>query len=157
MKEKTDKLITFVGLGIALLATVLMILFAMNNGDVKVLEAVRQGGLFDATYWILIILIAVSIVAILWFLVLKLIHNFKTHPGYLKKFLILVGVIVVACVVAFVLAKGTDVSPALMEKNDITEGTSKLIGAACILVYILVIAAAVSILYSECSKALKKK
>ena len=67
------------------------------------------------------------------------------------------GVIVVACVIAFVLAKGTDVSPALMEKNDITEGTSKLIGAACILVYILVIAAAVSIIYSECSKALKKK
>jgi magnesium-transporting ATPase (P-type) len=157
MKEKTDKLITWIGLGVALLATVLSILFAMSNGDVKVLEAVRNGGLFDATYWILIILIAISLIAIVWFLVVKLAHNFKENPGYIKKFLLMLGLIIVACLAAFLLSRGNDVSPALMEKNNITEGTSKLIGAACILVYILVIAAACSIIYVECSKAFKKK
>lgn len=157
MKEKTDKLITFVGLGIALIATVLSIFFAINNGDVKALEAVRQGGLFDATYWILVCLIAVSLIAILWFLCVKLAHNFKEQPGYWKKFLLLIVLIVVVCLVSFLVAKGNDVSPVLMEKNNITEGTSKLIGAACIMVYILVIGAACAILYTECSKAFKKK
>jgi hypothetical protein len=44
-----------------------------------------------------------------------------------------------------------------MEKKDITEATSKLIGAACIMVYILVIGAAGCIVYSEIAKSLKNK
>ena len=62
-----------------------------------------------------------------------------------------------ACLAAFLLAKGNDVTPALMEKFNVTEGTSKLIGAACILVYILVIGAAGCIVYAEVAKSLKKK
>ena len=62
----------------------------------------------------------------------------------------------VVCVLAFVLSKGNDVSPALMEKHGVTEGTSKLIGAACYMVYILVIVAAVSIIYTAIAKSLKK-
>ncbi len=157
MKEKTDKLITFIGLGVALLCTVLAIVFAMNNGDVKSLDSVRQGGLFDATYWILALMVILSIVAIVIFLFVKLANRFKEVPGYAKKFFIILGVAVVVCLAAFLLAKGNDVTPALMEKSGTTEGTSKLIGAACILVYILVIGAACCIVYAEISKSLKKK
>ncbi|MBP3763597.1 MAG: hypothetical protein J6I49_06960 [Bacteroidales bacterium] len=157
MNEKTDKLITFVGLGIALLCTVLAIVFAMNNGGVKDLWAVNQGGLFDAVYWILVCLVAISIIAIVIFLFVKLANRFKTVPGYAKKFFIILGVAIVACVAAFLLAKGNDVTPALMERQDISEGTSKFIGAACILVYILVIGAACCIVFAEVSKSLKKK
>ena len=157
MNEKTDKLITYVGLGIALLCTVLAIVFAMNNGDVKELSAGRQGGLFDATYWILVCLVAVSIIAIVIFLFVKLANRFKTVPGYAKKFFIILGVAIVACVASFLLSSGNDVTPALMERFNVSEGTSKLIGAACILVYILVIGAACCIVYAEVSKSLKKK
>ena len=157
MKQATDKIITLAGLGVALLCTVLSILFAMNNGDVKVLEAVKNGGLFDATFYILLCLVIFSIAAIVFFLVIKLAKRFAEDKGYWKKFLGLVAIIVVVLVVAFVLSKGGDVNLALMEKHNITEGTSKLIGAACIVVYILVIAAACSILYSEVAKSLKKK
>ena len=62
----------------------------------------------------------------------------------------------VVCVLSYVLSSGTDVSPAVMEKFDISEGTSKLIGAACYMVYILVIAAAVSIIYTAIAKSFKK-
>ena len=156
MKEKTDKLITFCGLGIALLCFVLAIIFAMNNGGVKDLAAVQAGGLFDTIYWILIAMIAISIIAILVFLCLKLANRFKSVPGYAKKFFIILAVAVVVCLAAFLLAKGNDVTPALMEKSGTTEGTSKLIGAACWMVYILVIGAAVAIIYSEVSKLFKK-
>ncbi len=156
MKEKTDKLITLVGLGIALVCTILTIAFAMNNGGVKDLSAVKANGLFDVTYWILICFVVLSIAAIVYFLIVKLAKRFKEDPGYLKKFLCLVGVVVVVLAVSYLLAKGNDVTPALMEKFEVTEGTSKLIGAACILVYILVIGAAVSILYTEIAKLIKK-
>ena len=158
MKEKTDKLITFVGLGIALLCFVLAIVFAMNNGsDVKTLADVKAGGLFDTIYWILVALVAISIVAIIIFLCIKLADRFKTVPGYAKKFFIILGVAIVACVASFLLSSGNDVTPALMERFNVSEGTSKLIGAACILVYILVIGAACCIVYAEVSKSLKKK
>ena len=156
MKEKTDKLITLLGLGIAVVCTLLTIIFAMNNGGVKELEAVRANGLFDATYWILVCFVVVSIAAIVYFLVVKLAARFKEEPGYLKKFLVLVGIVVVVLLVSYLLSKGNDVTPALMEKFDVTVGTSKLIGAACILVYILVIGSAVSILYTEIAKLIKK-
>ena len=157
MKESTRKLITLIALGIAVLATVLSVLFAMNNGGVKELTAVKANGLFDATFWILVCLVAISLVAIVWFLVIKLAKRFSEDKGYWKKFLGLVLAIVVVLAAAFLLSKGNDVSPALMEKQKISENTSKLIGAACYVVYILVIAAACSILYTEVAKSLKKK
>ena len=156
MKEKTDKLITLLGLGIAVVCTILAIVFAMNNGGVKELAAVQQNGLFDAVYWILICFVAVAIAAIVFFLIVKLANNFKEQPGYWKKFLLLVAIVVVVCVVSYVLSKGNDVTLALMEKNNISESTSKLIGAACWMVYILVIGAAVSIVYTEVAKLFKK-
>ena len=157
MKETTRKLITLCGLGVAIIATVLAILFAMNNGGVKELAAVKANGLFDATFWILVCLIAISLLAIVWFLVKALAKHFAEDKGYWKKFLGIVLAIVVVCVLAFVISKGNDVSLALMEKQNITESTSKLIGAACYVVYILVIAAAVAIVYTEVAKSFKKK
>lgn len=156
MKESTRKLVMWCGIGVALLCMVLTIIFAINNGGVKELEAVKANGAFDATFWILVCLIAVSLIAIVVFLVKKLAHNFKEQPGYWKKFLGLVAAIVVVCLAAFLLSKGNDVSPALMEKHDVTTGISKLIGAACIIVYILVAGAAVAIVYSEIAKSFKK-
>ena len=156
MKESTRKLITWAGLIIAGICTVLSIVFAMYNGDVKELSAVKANGLFDATFYILLCLIAVSIIAILVFVCASLAKKFKEDKGYWKKFIGIVAAIVVVCVLAFVLSKGNDVSPALMEKHGVTEATSKLIGAACYMVYILVIVAAVSIVYTAIAKSLKK-
>ena len=156
MKESTRKLITWAGLIIAGICTVLSIVFAMYNGDVKELSAVNANGLFDATFYILLCLIAVSVIAIVVFLCIGLGKKFSEDKGYWKKFLGIVAAIVVVCVLAFVLSKGNDVSPALMEKHDVTEATSKLIGAACYMVYILVIVAAVAIVYTAIAKSFKK-
>ncbi len=157
MKESTRKLITLIALGIAIVSTVLSVLFAVYNGGTKELLAVKHNGLFDATFWILVALIAISIVAILLFVVKGLAKHFAEDKGYWKKFLGIVLAIVVVCVAAYALSGGNDVSPALMEKHSISVATSKLIGAACYVVYILVIAAACAIVYTEVAKSLKKK
>ena len=149
MKEKTDKLVTLVCLGLAVLATVFAVVFALDIDN--------NAFFYGITYWMLLLLLGVSIVAIVVFLCKKLADRFKTQPGYLKKFLLLIGLVVVVLVVSYLLATGNDVNSGLLEKNNLTEGSSKLIGAACIVVYILVIGAACSILYVECSKLFKKK
>lgn len=135
-------------LGVALLASVFAIVFALNT---------QNEAMFGIAYWIIFCLVVVSIAAILVFLCVKLAKRFKEEPGYWKKFLLLVVLVVVACLAAYLLSTGNDVKAALLEKNNMTEGTSKLIGAACILVYFLVIGAACSILYTECAKLFKKK
>ena len=76
------------------------------------------------------------------------------HLGFIFLTALLIGIIVVLLVVSFLLAKGTDVD---IVKYNITEGTSKLIGAACILVYIIVIGAALSILVTEVMPKSNKK
>ena len=118
---------------------------------------VRQGGLFDAIYWILMCLVGISIVAIVIFLCVKLADRFKKVPGYAKKFFIILCRRRCGLRCQLPACQRQRRNPALMEKNNITEGTSKLIGAACILVYILVIGAAGCIIYAEVAKSLKKK
>ena len=163
MKEKTDKILTWVLLAVSLVATAFSILFALQSDPDHIMEGVTEvgnnfSGMFDVAFWMMAILIGISIVAILCFLVKKLACRFKDEPGYLKKFLILVVIIAAVLVVSFVLATGNDVPAALLEKNNLTEGSSKLIGAACILCYIIVIAAALAILVTEVlPKSNKKK
>ena len=146
MKEKTDKLLTLALLGLAIVATVFAFIFALNT--------VSNSAMFDIAFWLLVIMIGFSLLAIVVFLCKKLAGRFKTEKGYLKKFLILVALIVVLLVVAFLLAKGTDVD---IVKYGISEGTSKLIGAACILVYLIVIGAALAILVTEIMPKYNKK
>lgn len=157
MKESKRKLLQWTCLGIACICSVLAIMFPLVNDEMKYLSDIKVSAPFDITYWVLVLMVVVSIIAILVYLFIKLANRFKSVPGYAKKFFIILGVAVVACVAAYVLSSGNDVTPALMEKSGTTEGTSKLIGAACILVYILVIGAACSILYAEIAKSLKKK
>ena len=138
MKEKTDKILTLALLGLAIIATVFAFVFALNT--------VNNSGMFDIAFWLLIIMIGFSLLAIVVFLCKKLIERFKSEKGYLTKFLLLIALIAILLVVSFVLAKGGDVD---IVKYGISEGASKLIGAACILVYIIVIGAALSILVTE--------
>ena len=146
MKEKTDKLLTLALLGLAIVATVFAFIFALNT--------VSNSTMFDIAFWLLVIMIGFSLLAIVVFLCKKLAGRFKTEKGYLKKFLLLVVLIIVLLVVAFLLAKGTDVD---IVKYGISEGTSKLIGTACIISYIIVIGAALSILVTEIMPKSNKK
>ena len=146
MKEKTDKIMTLALLGLAIVMTAIAFVFALNTAN---------GGMFDLAFWLLIAMMVVAIGAIVLFLVKKLAERFATEKGYLKKFLILIGIAIVAILLSYILAKSDDVD---LIKFGITEGTSKLIGAACILCYILCGGAVVAIVVSEClPKSNKKK
>ena len=149
MKEKTSKLITFVCLGLTILATVFAIIFALDIS--------KYSSLYNVAYGITGAFVVLSIAAIVIFALVQWLKNFKNDRKKAMKSLYVIALAVIVCIVAFLLAKGNDVSNVLLEKNNISEATSRLIGAACILVYILVGAAAVAIVYVEVSKSFKKK
>ena len=162
MKEKTDKILTLALLGVSIIATVFAILFALQSDPKHIMDGIREvgnsfSGMFDIAFWMLIILTGFALCAIIVFLIKKMAVSFKDEPGYLKKFLILLGLIIVVLGASFLLAKGNDVNPALLDKHMLSEGASKLIGAACILVYIIVIGAALAIVVTEVMPKSNKK
>jgi H+/Cl- antiporter ClcA len=163
MKEKTDKILTLVLLGISIIATVIAVLFASGSDPKHVLQGVQEignnfSGMFDIAFYLLVIMVGISLVAIVFFLLKRLIGKFKDEPGYLKKFLLLVGVVVVLLIVPYLLSSGTDVSNLMLNKYNVTTSASRLIGAACILVYIIIFGAVLAILVTEVMpKSSKKK
>lgn len=157
MKEKTDKLLTLVMLGVALLATVFAVLFAIGNGSADSLEGLTNPGTFDVAYIILMCLVIAAIVGIFVFLVVKLVNRFMSDGKYWVKFLTVTVICVAVVVVSYLLSSGSDVPAEFLAKNETSEGVSKLIGAACIMVYILAAGSVISILFTEIAKPFKKK
>lgn|SRR5574344_570086 len=143
MQEKTKKLITWISLGVAILGSIFAIIFALDQE--------KFSNMFDIAYWFMFAFVIATIAAMLIFLVTRVIK------GRGKGLIIGLGLLVAVAVVAFLLSKGTDISSAVLEKNNVTEGTSKMVGAGCITIYILLIASALSILYVEVSTVFKKK
>lgn len=143
MLEKTRKLITWICLAVAVLGSVSAIIFAMTKSD----------ALYGVAYGILLAALVLAVLFIIGFSATALIKSGK--QGIMNALKVL-GVVVVVLLVAFLLSKGDDVNPLLLEKKELSNGASKLIGAGAITVYILVIGAFLSILYVEVSKAFKK-
>jgi len=141
MQEKSRKLITWVSLGIAVLGSIFAIIFALDT---------TNNIMFDIAYYILFIFVGAALVAMLGYRVISLVK------GGSRGLLIGLGSLIVVAVVAFLLSKGDDISPVLMEKNNITTGASRLIGTGCVTVYILVAVTILSIIYVEASKLFKK-
>lgn len=75
------------------------------------------------------------------------------NPKGLVKSLIGVGALIVLFIVGYALSSSAVTTS--WEAKGITEGTSKLVGAGLIMFYIVLIVAALGLIYSEISKAFK--
>lgn len=154
MKEKTRKLITIILLGLSVIGTVLAVFHAMGSNPKNQLDGMvelgnAQSGLYDIVYWILAAFIFIALICIVVFAC-------KGIKFGKKLIVTLIGAAVIIGL-SFVLSSGTDVSSVMLEKYNTTEDQSKLIGAACYIVYILCAAAFAAIVYVEIANSLKKK
>lgn len=162
MKEKTRKLIQWIFLGLAVLGGIFAIFHATGSESDHVLEGMTEAGnplssLYDIAYYLLIVIMLVAIVSILFFVFRQFISNFKDDPKKARRSLFSVGLMILVVIISFIFAKGTDVSQAMLDKNNLTVGVSKWIGAACFMVYIMVVVAILTIVYTELNKMFKKK
>ena len=115
-------------------------------------ETNPNSGLWDIVFFVLVAMIAVSVIAAIIFMFKSL-----AEKGKLVKFFIGLIAIVAIIFVLYLLSSGTDISASMLDKYGATQTTSKWIGAFCYIVYILVIGAACAILYTEIAKSFKKK
>ena len=146
MKEKTDKMLTLVMLLLGVVCAVFAFFFALK------VETNPNSGLWDIVFFVLVAMIAVSVIAAIIFMFKSL-----AEKGKLVKFFIGLIAIVAIIFVLYLLSSGTDISASMLDKYGATQATSKWIGAFCYIVYILVIGAACAILYTEIAKSFKKK
>ncbi len=141
MLEKLRKTIMWCSLCIAIVVSVLAILFAANQ--------TKFGWAFDVAFWVLICFIVLSLLVWLFYGIISL----KDKP---KKTIIFAGAIIVVAVAAVLLALGDTMPQEMLMKYNTSEKTAKLIAIACYATYITVIGALVLMIYSAISKSFKK-
>lgn len=141
MLEKLRKTIMWCSLCIAIVVSVLAILFAANQ--------TKFGWAFDVAFWVLICFIVLSLLVWLFYGIISL----KDKP---KKTIIFAGAIIVVAVASVLLALGDTMPQEMLMKYNTSEKTAKLIAIACYATYITVIGALVLMIYSAISKSFKK-
>ena len=163
MQEKSKKIVLIAMLAVAIIAGVFAVLFAAQVPDKKNMslaeyEQAMDGisPIFNIASCILYIILIVAVAAILIFAIVQLIKNFKDEPKKAIKTVAIIVLMLVIFLVSWLVASGTDVSDTLLAKKELTQSGSKLVGAACISVYILFFASLLSIVYVEVAKLIKK-
>ena len=141
MLEKLRKSIMIGSLCIAVIVSVLAILFAANQ--------TKFGWAFDAAFWVLICYVALSLLVWLFYGILSL----KDKP---KKTIIFAGAIIVVIVAAILLSLGDTMPQEMLLRYETSEKTAKLIAIACYTTYFTVGGAIVMLLWSVISKSFKK-
>ncbi len=141
MLEKLRKTIMWASLCVAIVVSVIAILFAANQ--------TKFGWAFDVAFWVLICYIVLSLLVWLFYGIISL----KDKP---KKTIIFAGAIVVVVVASILLALGDTMPQDMLMKYNTSEKTAKLIAIACYATYITVIGAVVLMIYSAISKSFKK-
>ena len=141
MLEKLRKTIMWASICVAVVVSVIAILFAANQ--------TKFGWAFDVAFWVLICYIVLSLLVWLFYGIISL----KDKP---KKTIIFAGAIVVVVVASILLALGDTMPQDMLMKYNTSEKTAKLIAIACYATYITVIGAVVLMIYSAISKSFKK-
>ena len=141
MLEKLRKTIMWASLCVAIVVSVIAILFAANQ--------TKFGWAFDVAFWVLICYIVLSLLVWLFYGIISL----KDKP---KKTIIFAGAIVVVVVASILLALGDTMPQDMLMRYNTSEKTAKLIAIACYATYITVIGAVVLMIYSAISKSFKK-
>ncbi len=141
MLEKLRKTIMWASICVAVVVSVIAILFAANQ--------TKFGWAFDVAFWVLICYIVLSLLVWLFYGIISL----KDKP---KKTIIFAGAIIVVVVASVLLALGDTMPQDMLMKYNTSEKTAKLIAIACYATYITVIGALVLMIYSAISKSFKK-
>lgn len=94
-------------------------------------------------------------VAVLLVTLISIVSSLLTKPGALKKVLVPTSVFILILVVGYILASGTnvDLKPLVEKGLEVTESTSKSVGAGLISFYILLVVAIGSMIWSGVKKS----
>jgi hypothetical protein len=138
MTDRTSKILQWFLYALLIISVVLGVLFYAGSG-----------GADNMIYWAYVLLIfGVAIT------VLAAIINLFINPRGSVKFLILLGVMVIIAIVSYSVSTN-EFNAFQLEEMEVTETTSRLVGAGLIFMYALAALAILSILFSTVSRIFK--
>ncbi|MBQ7984554.1 MAG: hypothetical protein IJ250_02835 [Bacteroidales bacterium] len=147
-KEKRIPLIIM--MVIAVLASLSTIVYAMTfNVKLSLDQQSTAATFWNIAYWTAVVLTVCAAIGIVVFLVKQIIEEKQ------KGIIIIFAITVIALIVSYLCASGTDIPQMVFEKTGADYGSSKLISAALYTVYVLFAGVLLSIVYAEVSKRLK--
>lgn len=135
---------------IAILASISTLCYALTFKDsMPVNEQATAMTFWNIAYWTTVVLICCAAVGIVVFLIKQIIEEKQ------KGIIIVFAATIVALIISYFLASGTDIAQSVFEKTGANYGSSKLIGAGLYTVYILFAGVILSVIYAEISQRLK--
>ncbi len=138
---------------VAAILSLLGIVFLVRiiaKGDEPIKAAALNGdtAIVDPMAWVTYVIFGITLLFVLFF-VLK---NLFTDTGSLKNTLIGVGAFVAVLVIAYALSSGSDAGKFMYNGAPATANESHLVGAGLVAFYILIIAAAASMVWAGVKK-----
>ena len=132
------------------LAGIIFLVMIIAKGDEAIKSAAADGdsAIVDPMAYVTYIIFAMSILFVLYFLF----KNLFTDTGSLKNTLIGAGAFVGVLVIAYVLSSGSDAGKYMYNGAPATAMESHLAGAGLVAFYILIIAAAASMIWAGVKK-----
>lgn len=132
------------------LAGIIFLVMIIAKGDEAIKSAAASGdsAIVDPMAYVTYIIFAMTVLFVLFF-VLK---GLFTDTGSLKNTLIGVGAFVAVLVIAYVASSGSDAGNYMYNGAPATVGESHMVGAGLMAFYILIIAAAASMIWAGVKK-----
>lgn len=147
--KKEKRIFLIIAMVIAVLAALSAIGYALTKTDDMGFEPAGMANTFwSVAYWVAFILTCCSAILGVIFLI-------KDAIAVKARYLIILGITIVAFVVSYFLASGTDIAQTVFEKAGADYSSSKIVSAGLYTVYILFAGVILSVVYAEVAKRLK--
>ena len=147
--KKEKRIILIIAMVSAVLASLSAVGYALSNTDDMGFEPTGFAGFcWSFAYWVAVILTVLSAIGGIVFLI-------KDAISVKARYLLILGITIVAFIVSYFVASGTDIPQRVFEKSGSAYSSSKVIGAGLYTVYILFAGVILSIAYAEIAKRFK--
>lgn len=146
------KILKIVAAVLSLLGIIFLITI-ISKGDEAIKSAALEGdtAIIDPMAWVTYIIFALTIA----FVVLFVVKNLFTNASSLKNTLIGIGAFVAVLIISYALSDGSDASNYMYDGLPATETASHMVGAGLISFYILIVGAALTMLFFGVKKIAK--
>ncbi|MDO5760636.1 MAG: hypothetical protein Q4Q06_06390 [Bacteroidota bacterium] len=147
--KKEKRIVLIIAMVIAVLASLAAIGYGLTKTDDMGFEPTGFANVcWSFAYWTAVVLIICSTIVGIVFLV-------KDAISVKARYLIILGVTIVAFIVSYFVSSGTDIPQMVFEKSGADYSSSKIVGAGLYTVYVLFFGVILSIIYAEVAKRLK--
>ncbi len=147
--KKEKRIVLIIAMVISVLASLATIGYALTKTDDMGLEPTGFANVcWSFAYWTAAVLIFCSAIIGIVFLI-------KDAISVKARYLIILAITIVAFIISYFVASGTDISQMVFEKSGADYSSSKIVGAGLYTVYILFFGLIASVIFAEIAKRFK--